>query len=63
MTLNDLIRKAVYLSYQLSSGDVPLTFPRERLTFDYIDDIKLEYHEEGPHIEVKMIGKLIPNLK
>lgn len=25
MTLNDLIRKAVYLSYQLSSGDIPLS--------------------------------------
>lgn len=63
MTLNDLIRKAVYLSYQLSSGDVPLAFPRERLTLDYIDDIKLEYHEDGPYIEFKIIGELIPNLK
>ena len=63
MTLNDLIRKAAYLSHQLSSGDVPLTFPRERLTLDYIKDIKLEYHEDGPYIEVKMIGELIPNLK
>ena len=63
MTLNDLVRKASSLAMQLSSGDVPLTFPRERLTFDYIADIKLEYHEEGPHIEVKLIGELIPNLK
>lgn len=63
MTLDDLIRKAVYLSYQLSSGDVPLVFPREKLTLDHIEDIILKYHEDGPYIEVKMIGELIPNLK
>lgn len=59
MTLNDFIRKAVYLSYQLSSGDVPLTFPRERLTLDYIKDIELQFHEDGPYIEVKVIGEQI----
>lgn len=63
MTLNDLLREANSLGMQLSSGDVPLAFPRERLTLDYIEDIKLEYHEDGPYIEVKMIGELIPNLK
>lgn len=57
MTLNDLIRKAVYLSNQLSSGDVPLTFPRERLTLDEIKDIDLTYHEDGPYIEVKLSQK------
>lgn len=57
MTLNDLIRKAVYLSNQLSSGDVLLTFPRERLTLDEIEDIDLTYHEDGPYIEVKLSRK------
>lgn len=51
MTLNDLIRKALSLSYQLSSGDVPLTFPNG------IKDIDLRYHEDGPYIEVELIGE------
>ena len=57
MTLNDLIRKALSLSSQLSSGSVPLTFPRERLTLDSIKDIDLRYHEDGPYIEVELIGE------
>lgn len=57
MTLNDLIRKAMSLSYQLSSGDVPLTFTRERLTLDSIKDINLRYHEDGPYIEIELIGE------
>jgi len=59
MTLNDLIRKANSLSSQLSSGDVPLVFPRERLTLDPIYNIALGYNEQENYIEVKLIPKPI----
>lgn len=54
MTLNDLIRKSVALSYQFNSGDIPLVFPRERLTVDPIDDIDLVYNEKEGHVEVRL---------
>lgn len=54
MTLNDLIRKSVALSYRFSTGDIPLVFPRERLTVDPIDDIDLVYNEKEKHVEVRL---------
>lgn len=54
MTLNDLIIKATALSYQFSSGEIPLVFPRERLTLDQIEDIDLKYNEKEGYIEVRL---------
>lgn len=52
MTLNELMRKAQALAYQLSSGDVPLVLEGE-----VVDDIVLEYKGEdegGPCVEITL---------
>lgn len=52
MTLNELIRKAQALSFQLSSGDVPLVLEDEVL-----DDVTFEYintDEGGPAVKISL---------
>lgn len=52
MTLNDLIRKAASVAYQLSSGDIPLYDE----AYVQIQDIQLNVQDdndgEGPYVQL-----------
>ena len=52
MTLNDLIRKATSVAYQMSSGDVPLYDEAYIQIQDIQFDVQDDNDGEGPYVQL-----------